>query len=215
MVNVSVPGAIRDRVKAFTRLPARDLVPHPQNWRRHPEAQLVAMRGVLERIGFAGVCLVRELGDGRYQLLDGHLRQETVPDMLVPAVILDLDEHEAQELLLTYDPIASLAQQDSRELAALLADLDARGDLDVARLVWPDYVIDPLLAADWLPSGKGSLGGEHPPSAWHHTLVLNPTQHAVIDEAITRVRTEVGDRTLSPGDCLVRVCESYLGRAAA
>src|SRR5262245_58216837 len=132
----SGPAAIRDRVKGLRRVRAGDLEPHPQNWRRHPEAQGAAMRGVLEDLGFAGVCLVRETARGKYQVLDGHLRAETVPDMKVPVVVLDLDEAEAKKFLVTYDPLTAMAERDAQELAALLRDLDDSGDLDIARFVW-------------------------------------------------------------------------------
>ena len=65
------------------RVAARDLVPNPKNWRRHPTRQAAALRGVLEEIGYADALLARELPDGRLMLIDGHLRAET-PDQLVP-----------------------------------------------------------------------------------------------------------------------------------
>jgi hypothetical protein len=35
---------IRDRIKEFRRVQAKDLVPNPKNWRRHPAAQVEALR---------------------------------------------------------------------------------------------------------------------------------------------------------------------------
>ena len=48
------------------------------NWRKHPEAQVNAVRGMLQRIGWADACIVRELPDGGYQLIDGHLPHEAI-----------------------------------------------------------------------------------------------------------------------------------------
>ena len=39
-------------------------------------------------------------------LVDGHLRAETTPDAIVPVLVLDVDEAEADKILLTLDPLA-------------------------------------------------------------------------------------------------------------
>jgi len=53
-------------------------------------------------------------------LIDGHLRAETMPDFEVPVLVLDLSEAEADKLLLTLDPLASLAESNSERIGALL-----------------------------------------------------------------------------------------------
>jgi hypothetical protein len=74
----------RDRIKELRRVPARELVANPRNWRKHPAAQAQALRAVLEEVGYADVLLAREMPDGRLMLIDGHLRVETTPDQNVP-----------------------------------------------------------------------------------------------------------------------------------
>src|SRR5215471_12852016 len=111
---------IRNRVVELKRVRARDLLPNPKNWRRHPKAQANALRAMLGEIGNSDALLARELPDGRLQLLDGHLRAGLMPDEQVPVLILDLNEAEADKLLLTLDPLASMASADSERLAALL-----------------------------------------------------------------------------------------------
>jgi DNA modification methylase/ParB-like chromosome segregation protein Spo0J len=110
----------RDRIRDLLRVRAGDLVPHPKNWRRHPEAQVEALSGLLEEIGYADALLVRELPDGRFMLIDGHLRAATTPDVTVPVLVLDLDEAEAEKLLLTLDPLAALAERDGERIKSLL-----------------------------------------------------------------------------------------------
>ena len=78
---------IRDRIKDFRRVKANQLRPHPKNWRTHPPAQQDALRGVLAEIGYAGALLARELPDGSLELIDGHLRAETTPEMEVPVLV--------------------------------------------------------------------------------------------------------------------------------
>ncbi len=111
---------IRDRIKELRRVRAADLVPNAKNWRTHPDAQRDALRGVLADIGYADALLVRELADGRLELIDGHLRAETTPDAKVPVLVLDVDEEEAEKILLTHDPLAAMALADEQQLHALV-----------------------------------------------------------------------------------------------
>src|SRR5215831_304782 len=114
---------IRDRIKELRRVRAGDLKPHPKNWRVHPDAQKNALRGLLAEIGYADTLLTRELPEGSLQLIDGHLRAETTPDSEVPVLATDLTEEEAEKVLLTLDPLASMATADKENLESLLASL--------------------------------------------------------------------------------------------
>src|SRR5690349_12965477 len=115
---------IRDRIKELRRVRAADLRPNPRNWRLHPPAQQEALRGLLAEVGYAGALLARELDDGTLMLIDGHLRAETTPDSLVPVLVLDVDEQEADKILLTHDPIAAMATVSSENLESLLAEVE-------------------------------------------------------------------------------------------
>jgi hypothetical protein len=106
---------VRDRIKALVRVPAGELLNNPKNWRRHPKGQTEALRGFLAEIGYADALLVRELPDGRLMLIDGHLRKETTPKAVVPVLVLDLDESEADKLLMTLDPLGAMAESDADE----------------------------------------------------------------------------------------------------
>jgi hypothetical protein len=113
---------IRDRIKELRRVPAGQLRPNPKNWRIHSPAQQDALRGVLAEIGYAGALLARELDDGSLELIDGHLRAETTPDLPVPVLVLDLSSTEADKLLATYDPLSGMAAVDTEALHRLLAE---------------------------------------------------------------------------------------------
>lgn len=115
-----VMNTIRQRVVGLIRVPAKDLVPHPQNWRSHPRAQRAAMEGALKELGMADALLVRKLPDGRFQICDGHLRQDVLKDQEVPCLLLDLDDIETKKLLTVLDPIGAMARADSEQLDALL-----------------------------------------------------------------------------------------------
>lgn len=116
---------INDRIKELRRVPANTLRPNPKNWRRHPESQLNAIRAVLQEIGFAGAELVRELDDGSLELIDGHARALIAGNAIVPVLVLDLTEDEADKLLLTYDPLSAMAESDDDALNLLLSSVDS------------------------------------------------------------------------------------------
>lgn len=117
---------IRDRVKEFRRIKAKELRPNPKNWRAHGQKQRDAMKGVLAELGFAGAVLARQMPDGSYMLIDGHLRGESLPpDYEVPVLVLDVNEREADYLLATIDPLSALADQDDAKLVELLHGIDS------------------------------------------------------------------------------------------
>jgi len=42
---------IKNRIVEQRTIPARELKPHPHNWRKHPKKQRAAFRAVLDEIG--------------------------------------------------------------------------------------------------------------------------------------------------------------------
>jgi DNA modification methylase len=112
---------IRNRVRELRRVKASELVPNENNWRRHGAAQSSALKGLLAEIGYADALIARELPDGRLQLLDGHLRRETTPNMEVPVLVVDVTQEEGNKILLTLDPLAAMAEADKTSVDALLA----------------------------------------------------------------------------------------------
>jgi hypothetical protein len=114
---------IRDRIKELRRVPASELLPNPKNWRTHPQSQQDALRGVLAEVGIADAVLARETPNG-LMLIDGHLRAETARDAMLPVLVLDVDEAEADKLLATLDPLAAMAEADAAKLDGLLREID-------------------------------------------------------------------------------------------
>lgn len=115
---------IRNRIRELRTVKAADLTPNPRNWRTHPKAQQDALKGILAEVGYADALLARELEDGTLMLVDGHLRAETTPEQEVPVLVLDIDEAEADKLLLSLDPLAALAETNAVALDALLREVD-------------------------------------------------------------------------------------------
>jgi hypothetical protein len=112
---------MRDRVKGLIRIMAKDLAPNPNNWREHPVEQVAAFRKVLDDVGFADVLLVYESSEGKYTLIDGHMRAGLLQNEELPAVVLDVTEKEANDILVTLDPIAAMAKTNREKLEELKA----------------------------------------------------------------------------------------------
>ncbi|WP_417395084.1 ParB N-terminal domain-containing protein [Gimesia chilikensis] len=119
---------IKDRIKSFRRIKASQLIPNSRNWRTHPAVQETALRTILNEIGFAAACLVRDCGDGTYELIDGHLRANIAEDAQIPCLISDLTASEADQVLATFDSITSLAETDQSALNALLESITTESE---------------------------------------------------------------------------------------
>ena len=104
--------------------------PRDDNWRLHDEVQRGSLRAVLEEIGYAAPITVRKLEQGKYELIDGHLRREVMAETVteIPAVILEATDDEARKLLATLDTIHGAGSTDRNKLKTLVESL--AGSLD-------------------------------------------------------------------------------------
>ena len=176
---------IRDRIKDFRRVKASTLRPNPRNWRLHPPAQRDAVRGVLAEIGYASALVARELDDGTLELIDGHLRAETTPDMEVPVLVLDVNEAEAAKLLATLDPLAGLAETDQRLLADLLANFETQNDALQA-------VLDDLAGQ----ANAQAVAGDEQPT---HNVAIEETFQVVVECPDEKSQQTVYERMTNEG----------------
>jgi hypothetical protein len=202
---------IRDRVRELRRVRAGDLTPNPKNWRTHPKAQADALRGILAEVGYADALLARELPDGSLILVDGHLRAETTPDQEVPVLVLDINEAEADKLLLSLDPLAALAETNAVALDALLREVDTGSeglqqmyaDLAEATDLYDVSEAAPPELAD----------GDRAPFR-QMTFTIHDTQHETIEEAIAKAKKDGGDASdvneNTNGNALAFICKAYL-----
>jgi hypothetical protein len=126
--------SIRNRIKGHRRVRAGDLVPHELNFRFHPERQRAALEALYKEVGFARSLLAYELPDGQLKLIDGHLRRDLTPDMEVDVEVLDVSDGEARTLLLSIDPLASLAETNAQVHANLLAL--THSDSEAVQALW-------------------------------------------------------------------------------
>ena len=127
-------NSIRNRIVAHVTARAGDLLPHPNNWRRHPPDQRRALEDSLGELGDIRSLLGYRLPDGRIQLIDGHLRRDLDPERTVTVEVVDLSEEEAAKALLTLDPLAALANTDAKAAQTLFAGLQTESE--TLRGIW-------------------------------------------------------------------------------
>jgi hypothetical protein len=152
----------KDPANPVRYIRGRDLVPHPLNWRTHPEGQQNALRGVLAEVGLADVVKGYELPDGRVQVIDGHLRAEVLPDQDIPVLILDVTADEANRLLATFDAVGDLAGVNAENLELLLGEVRFQNAAVTAMLEDLAKSAPPVDAGG---HGEGGGGGEEEPPA--------------------------------------------------
>lgn len=186
---------INDLVKEFKRIPASKISKNPRNWRRHPDEQREAFRGMVDKVGFAGACLVRHLGRGKYELIDGELRLDEVGgDMSggVPCLVIDVDEAGADALLASVDPISAMAGSDLDALEELMSSVDLSD-------------IEPL--ESYLDDLASSLRDDDP-----DVEIVEDEVPEVPDDPITKVGDvwSLGRHRLVCGDCTDRSVVSDL-----
>ena len=150
----SANDLIRDRIIDFRRVRAGSLLPHPKNWRTHPEQQKEALRGILAEVGYVDALLVRQTLDG-LQLIDGHLRAETTPDTEVPVLVVDLDDSETAKVLATFDPLAAMAESNESALAELREHVETESE-ELKELLGTDDSDQPITQLPTLPPPKMS-----------------------------------------------------------
>ena len=131
----------RNRIVGLEYHKAGELVPHPKNWRLHPEAQRSALEAAYNKIGVADAVLAyrSERADNALTLVDGHLRRDlAAADQDVPVLILDLTDAEADMLLASHDVLTTMALRDEEALADLLRSTEGEVPRDLMIAIDPD-----------------------------------------------------------------------------
>lgn len=138
----------KNRIKELRQVKASDLMASGKNWRIHSQEQRSAVDALLDGVGYAGALIAYEGPDGRLILIDGHMRAELAGTDVVPVLVLDVDEAEANLILASYDKAGAMATADIEALSSLLADCAPVEGLDllfadVAAAMEKGELIDP------------------------------------------------------------------------
>jgi hypothetical protein len=203
---------IRDRIKELRRVPADQLQPNPKNWRKHPEAQANALRGVLAEVGIASAVLARETPEGGLMLIDGHLRTETLHNAEIPVLVLDVSEEEADKILATFDPLGAMAESDADALRALLEDVET-GSQELADMLTALAEDAGVFNAAEAMAPDLADGDREP--FQQMTFTLHDSQVEILKRAMEKAKTE-GDFSDSPnensnGNALTLIAEAFCG----
>lgn len=137
MAQAPTQTAFRNRIIGYGTKAADQFQAHPQNWRKHPQAQREAVATSLTKVGWVGV-VIENVRTGH--VLDGHERiwQALEANEDVPYIQVDVSEDEELLVLATFDPLTLMADPDSDMLRAILADLeqtDLFQDAEIAALL--------------------------------------------------------------------------------
>lgn len=137
----------RERVQKFERIRVGDILANDRNAKNHPKKQNDAVSQSLDTIGKAGTLMAyySARNGGNLTLWDGHARQGLNQNEIWWVAITDLTDAEADQMLLTYDPIAAMAEWDKELLERLIDANDTLGG-DLAAL------------ADNIAAGSGLFG---------------------------------------------------------
>jgi len=121
------PANWRNRIVGQDVLKAKEILRNPRNWRIHNAAQLEALTGTLDEVGWVqNVIVNRRTGF----LLDGHARVQLAErrDESVPVSYVDLDEDEETLMLAALDALTGMAATDAKALEGLLAEISVENE---------------------------------------------------------------------------------------
>ena len=104
----------RERVQKIERVRVGDILANGRNAKKHPKKQTDAVTQSLDSIGKAATLMAyySERNGGNLTLWDGHARQGLNQDELWWVAITDLTDAEADQMRLTFDPRAAMAEWD-------------------------------------------------------------------------------------------------------
>lgn len=200
----------RDRIKSLVRVKAGDLLPSPKNWRVHTDEQRNVLQSLLAQVGLVDAVLVRETEHG-LQLIDGHLRASLDGEAMLPALILDVTDKEADLILATFDPVSALATADATKFAELVEHLGKRSEA-------VEQMFAQLTKANGMFEAAEAEFPELPIGDRTTLRTMNFTvteeQESAIKEALAMCKSahefiDTGNEN-SNGNAIARICEVFL-----
>lgn len=114
----------RNRIVRYGEQSADQFLAHPNNPRRHPQAQRDAVKGSLDTLGFIAPVIINKntgfLIDGHERVMQALSKGDGTP---VPFIEVDLSEDEEALALASFDWITQMAYYDKDALNTLLDDV--------------------------------------------------------------------------------------------
>ena len=187
----------RNAIVGYDDVDPATLTSHPENWRTHLQRQADALAGVLGDVGWiAPVIVNRTTG----HTIDGHLRIDLARqrgEATVPVAYVELSPEQEAEALLTFDPIAALAEADRANMDALLRQVetdnaDVQALLDT--LATQAGVIPPT---DPLAEWQGMPAFDQPDQMPHRQIIVNLASDEDAEDFARRIGQTVTEKTKS------------------
>lgn len=194
----------------------RTLTANPKNWRIHGAAQREALRGSIHELGYGDPV---ELMDGTDLILDGHLRVDlAIQEGQETITVVDMalyTESDADQYLLTKDPIAAMATSDKERLDALMRE-NATSEAGLQAMIAEMAVREGIVPTDdaaWGDAFGALPDGDKSPFE-QMTFTVSTAQAATVRDAMTRAKhgaafVDTGNEN-SNGNALAAICEAYV-----
>ncbi len=195
-------------------VPIASLMPHPRNYRTHPDTQIVQLRASLQRFGQVRSIVVQAHPSGRYRIVAGHGLVTAMQDshyMHVRADIVPASWTEEQITgYLVADNLTTLRAEDDQLALAQLLQEKQQADFDLASLGSSDgdlqALLDQLSASLPESVAEGDAApsrGSSPKPALIQVVVAVPAL-APIEAALQHTGL------VNRGEALLQVCATYL-----
>ena len=198
------------------------LVPNRWNVNRVSSAMMAKLKRYIKREGMVQPLVVRahHERDNMYELIGGEHRHRVCSELgfkTVPCIVVDLDDRRAKVLSVNLNSMSG--ETVPSLLSQLLTDLQKEMPIDdmAALLPYDTRDITDTLQLMQLPEGFANdlekEAGDHDRQAPEIvTLVFDPTQRAVFDEAMEKAAEAVGPAKDRKARAAVLLAESYLGQ---
>jgi len=184
----------------------------PRNARRHPEANLEAIKRSISTFGQLKPIVVKGsrilAGNGTWTAIKAlgwtHVAVVQVPE--------EMSDPEALAFALADNKTTDLSEWDFEEVSELLKELppdllDATGFADFER--------EPLMQGEWSPPSVQA--GQAPPGQSAGTVVVHVSmtkeQHAICEQAVDKLRASQEDSSMTFGRALELICADFLAGA--
>ena len=205
---------MRNRILEIVTVPASQLKANPNNFRVHPDFQKKFLSELFDEVGFVVPVIVYKDNDGNFVIVDGHLRTGIAESEPVTVVVTDLNELEANKMLLVTDKISSLASFDLQKEYDIIQSIDFSGDLAsgffeqrneqlLEVLGLNDDNQDDELEQDEDNETDSGKHGKIKQKRFLLRLVLSVDDLSIIDSALKRTGIK------NKGNALVRILKDY------
>lgn len=187
------PTVWESKIVGHDRVDPDQLLAHPLNYRRHPQAQRDALGAAIKEIGFIrSVTVNRRSGC----IVDGHERVWQAMHLKQPWIdveYVDLTPEEEAKALATMDPISEMALVDKQLLEQLLEDVST-DDQGLNDLLADLRASAGIFSDDW--NGKDEVDreaiGDYDPESETVTIKVAGVKASEKDEIIATIQEAIG-----------------------